>query len=169
MFIQNEEKLILETEPYTDIIPHGGSPAAIELNYSPESSFCFTVRTDFAYKGARDQCGVILYQGDKLRCLVGSEYHDGETIRLNSIVFHHYGGDRAGQEVGQAIKWMYYRVWYRAGAIHLQYSYNGDRFTDMRSFLIDPDKDRTIRIGVYACSPGNSSFDCTFSEMMIDE
>ena len=63
MYAESGGKLILETEPFTDLKPAGKSAEAIELSFSPEGSFCFTMRVDFDYHAVFDQCGMILYNG----------------------------------------------------------------------------------------------------------
>ena len=71
-------------------------------------------------------------------------------------------------DIGGAIRRMHYRIWYRGGAVRVQYSFGGKRWSDFREFqLTHPE--RKLKIGLYACSPGNSYFDCTFSGMTLEE
>ena len=168
LFILNSDRVVIETEPFTDIVPAGGSAEAIELSAAPKGSFCFEVRVDFVFHGLFDQCGISLYQGDSRRALCGTVFHNGETMRLQTIVYHEDGGDLAGLDIGSGIRWMYYRLWYRSGEVRFQYSYHGGRWTDFRKFRVDLEGE-ALRIGIYACSPGNSWFDCTFSKMTLDE
>ena len=38
-----------------------------------------------------------------------------------------------------------------------------------RKFWLTLDEDDTVAVGIYACSPADSWFDCTFSEMILEE
>ena len=74
--------------------------------------------------------------------------------------------DRSEREIGSGIQWLYYRIWLRGGIVRVQYSFNGKRYSDLREFVIGNDE---VKLGIYACSPRNSSFDCIFSEAILDE
>jgi len=167
-YIQDEDRLVIETEPFTDLNKGESSAEAVELSCSTKGSFIFTVRVDFNFHDTFDQCGIVIYNGTFRNAVCGMACHDAETARMMSTVYHVDGADRAGLDIGEAIHWMYYRVFYRAGQVKIQYSFNGDRWTDLRTFgmLRGPER---VGIGLYACSPGDSSFDCTFSDMTLME
>jgi regulation of enolase protein 1 (concanavalin A-like superfamily) len=94
------------------------------------------------------------------------KHHDETVDEIETIVFHEKYGDKSLREIGTAITWLYFRVWYRGGNVRVQFSFNGRVFTDLRQFHVDT-KETPLAIGIYACSPFNSSFDCTFSEMSL--
>jgi regulation of enolase protein 1 (concanavalin A-like superfamily) len=169
LYLLSSDKVVLETEPFTDLKPAGKSAEAIELSLAVKGSFCFTMRSDFRYRSQFDQCGMILYEGGKRRAVCGTESRDDAMTSLKCIVYHDAVGDSSKRDIGSNISTMYYRVWYRGGAVRIQYSFTGIRYSDLREFWIDPEKEKTISIGIYACSPGDSWFDCTFSGMMLDE
>ncbi|MBR2812791.1 MAG: DUF1349 domain-containing protein [Solobacterium sp.] len=168
LYIQNGDRLVLETEPYTDLSENSHSAEAIELNLSPQGNFNFTLKCEYAYRQQFDQCGLVIYSGKKRKAFFGTQYQDKETQELHCTVYYDGSGDRSKRPISASIQRMYYRIWYRAGAVRVQFSFNGGRFSDLREFRINPD-DGVISIGIYACSPGNSYFDCTFSKMMLDE
>ena len=167
LYIQREDKLILETEPFTDLKPAGNSAEAIELSFEPEGSFCFTMRVDFDFHAVFDQCGMILYNGSERKALFGTECRDDEITELSCTVFPGGNGDRSMRALGTGIHTIYYRAWYRGGAVRFQYSFTGKRYSDFREFRI-PLKE-SVSLGIYACSPANSYFDCTFSGMSLQE
>lgn len=168
MYIVKENKIILETEPHTDLIRGGSSAEAIELAVVPKGSFCFTAKVEYKYSAMFDQCGLTVYRGDERYAVVSTQYRDKEIQRLQTTVFHDGVGDRSMRDIGSLIRQMYYRIWYRSGACTLQYSFNGKVYTDLRKFII-PYEDNLIKIGIFACSPGDSYFDCTFSNMILEE
>ncbi len=167
-YIVDKEKVVLETEPYTDISGKRPGAEAIELSLQPKGNFRFTVRADFEYHDVLDACGILLYDGKKRVMICGSKRHNAEVDALECIVFHDKYGDRSSREIGTAIQHLYYRIWYREGAIRVQYSFNGRIYADVRQFHLTVENP-TISIGIFACSPGNSSFDCTFSQMELKE
>jgi regulation of enolase protein 1 (concanavalin A-like superfamily) len=169
LYILSSDKIVIETEPFTDLRPNGKSAEAVELSLVPKGSFCFSARVDFDFHRPFDQCGLILYEEGKRKMIIGTEGHDDETVRLRCIVYHGGRGDHSSREIGTAVSKMYYRIWYRGGAVRIQYSFTGSRYSDLREFWIDPESEKTISIGIYACSPANSWFDCTFSGMTLDE
>ena len=169
LYLQNSDKVVLETEPFTDLKPAGRSAEAIELSLETNGSFCFTMRCDFQFRNAFDQCGMIVYEGERRKAICGTECRDAFTTCLKCIVYHDEKGDISKRDIGSLISVMYYRVWYRGGAVRIQYSFTGSRYSDLREFWIDPESEKTISIGIYACSPANSWFDCTFSGMTLDE
>ncbi len=168
LYILSSDKLLIETEPFTDLHPHGNSAEAIELSLVPKGSFCFSARVDFEYHEQFDQCGLILYENGKRKLVLGTELRDEEMLKLISIVYHGGRGDLAIRDIGSAVKRMYYRIWYRGSAVRVQYSFSGKRWSDFREFLLREDTEG-LKIGIYACSPGNSYFDCTFSAMTLEE
>lgn len=169
LFLQSSDKVVLETEPFTDLKPAGRSAEAIELSLSPNGSFCFTIRSDFEFRDSFDQCGIIIYVGSKRKAVCGTECRDAFTSSLNCIVYHNDEGDISKRAIGNKISTMYYRVWYRGGAVRIQYSFTGSRWSDLREFRTGRDNKKSISLGIYACSPSNSWFDCTFSGMTLDE
>ncbi len=168
LYILSSDKIVIETEPFTDLRPNGKSAEAVELSLVPKGSFCFSARVDFDFHRPFDQCGLILYEEEKRKMIIGTEGHDDETVRLRCIVYHGGRGDHSSREIGTAVSKMYYRIWYRGGAVRVQYSFAGQRWSDFREFQLK-DPDSSLKIGIYACSPGNSYFDCTFSAMTLEE
>lgn len=165
-YIVKTNQIVVETEPYTAFDLLGGSIEAVELEMQPIGSFHFTIRTDFHYQNAFDQCGIVLYDANGRKAICGSEKRDGEVSKLVCRVNHIDGSDRSEREIGSAIQWMYYRIWFRGGIVRIQYSFNGKRFSDLREFSIG---NNDLKIGIYACSPGNSYFDCIFSQAVLED
>lgn len=161
--ILNENKLILETEPFTSL--HTNGKCAEALMPVNGNVFCMSLRVDFNYHSPLDQCGLVLYEEDGRKAVVGMEYHDGEISALTGIVYHKDGFDRNDRDLASGIKWMYYRIWVREDQVLLEYSFNGKRYSGFRRFSIN--RNHRFQIGIYACSPMESSFDCIFSELEV--
>ena len=149
-YILQEHKVILETEPFTNLGKKKEGSRAVE----------------FDYQKPFDQCGILLYQKDKKIAVCGAKLHNDAVDELECVVFHKGRGDRSCRSIGTAIRSLYYRVWYRSGHVRIQYSFNGNVYSDVREFWL-PDSVKKLKAGIYACSPGDSSFNCTFSHMDI--
>ena len=165
-FVVREDKIIIETEPHTSLTLLGGSEEGVVMELVPTGNFHFSIRCDFQYKNTLDQCGIVLYDQHGRKLIVGCEMMDGEVSKIVVRVNHMDGTDRSEREIGSGIQWLYYRIWLRGGIVRVQYSFNGKRYSDLREFVIGNDE---VKLGIYACSPRNSSFDCIFSEAILDE
>jgi len=165
LYICDEDRITVETEPNTYWRKDAKNFGA-EMKLPMKESFIFTVCTEFVYNKPFDQCGLILYNGDVKKAVIGTEKKDEEYLRLVANVFHQENGDRSMRDVGSALGRMFYRIIYRAGACRVQYSFTGARYTDLREFHVDP-KVGITSICMFACSPSESYFDCTFCEANV--
>ena len=166
LYIQDEEKFILETEPFTEFNPKDATYAPIELYFDVEAPFMFTMKVEYHYNTVFDQCGMVFYTDHERKAIVGTEYQDIEMQKLHCTVFHELDGDRSEKNISSSIETMYYRIWCRSNAVRIQHSFNGNRFFDLRKFKVP--EDSVCSVGIYACSPTHSSFDSTFSKMILN-
>ncbi len=167
LYILSSDKVIMETKPFTDLNTQGSSAEALQLTMHVEDTFCFTVRSEFRFRNKFDQCGIMIYNGSERKAMCGIIKHDDNVNQLACIVYHGGQGDLSCRDIGSVIDSIYYRMWYRNGDVRMQYSYGGRVYSDFRHFRLHTDD--VIGIGIFACSPGNSWFDCTFSEMTLEE
>jgi regulation of enolase protein 1 (concanavalin A-like superfamily) len=168
MYMLDGDRLVLETEPHTSFHSlNFDSTNAFGMLVEPGSSFCFTVRADFRFQGAEDECGVLLKRTNTRWAKAGIECR-GDTSDLFCTVYSGGYGDRSCRQVGSGIRWMYFRLLYWSGNARFQYSFNGERYSDMRWLHFAPGAEPVVA-GIYACSGGDSYFDCTFSDMQIQQ
>ncbi|WP_163853638.1 DUF1349 domain-containing protein [Paenibacillus elgii] len=168
-----EDKVIITTDPGTDFwqrtyygFRNDNAPALLfKIN---EPYFSFVVRTEFDSKHRFDQCGVIIYQNSDNWFKASIEYENEEYQRLGSVVTNHGFSDWATTDIDSNIKSMFYRVSRRESDFSIENSYDGSEYKQMRIFHLFEGKGE-IQLGIYACSPENSSFKAVFSEMKITE
>ena len=133
-----------------------------------EKFFSFVVKTVFESKHRFDQCGVVLYL-DSENWLKGSiEYENEEFQHLGSVVTNHGYSDWATTAIPAGIKSMWYRLSRREDDFCIECSQDGVSFSQMRVCHLWEAKDE-IRFGIYACSPEDSSFKATFTNLVITE
>ncbi|WP_160687838.1 DUF1349 domain-containing protein [Clostridium sp. C2-6-12] len=165
--------ITITTEPNTDLwqrtyygFRNDNAPAL--LIKTDEKYFSFTVKTNFDSKKQFDQCGVIIYQNSDNWFKASIEYENDEYQRLGSVVTNNGFSDWATTDISGNIKSMYYRLSRRNNDFCIENSYDGQNYKQMRIFHLFQ-ADNEINLGIYACSPSNSSFNAIFSEIKISE
>ena len=131
--------------------------------------FSFVVKADFAESHHRfDQCGIVMYL-DSDNWLKGSiEYENEKFQHLGSVVTNNGYSDWATTAIPADIKSMWYRFSRREDDFCIECSRDGVEFSQMCICHMNKGKG-TIRFGIYACSPEDSSFKAVFSDMKLTE
>jgi len=134
-----------------------------------EKYFSFTVKTEFTSSHHRfDQCGVLIYQNSDNWLKASIEYENEEYARLGSVVTNNGYSDWATTDISADIKTMYYRLSRRESDFCIESSEDGVNFKQMRIAHLFAGAD-DIDMGIYACSPEDSSFEAIFTEMHMGE
>ena len=128
--------------------------------------FSFSVQAEFFYETLYDQCGLFLYIDDDNWAKASVEYGDEAFGMLGSVVTNLGYSDWASSPIATDLNRCYYRISRRGSDFRFDYSRNGDDYRQMRVFHMHCDLS-TARIGVYACSPGDSSFKVRFNDVAI--
>lgn len=161
------------TEPHTDLWQrtyyHFRNDSAPVLQMrTREKYFSFTVKTAFESGHRFDQCGVVMYL-DSENWLKGSIEYENEAFQhLGSVATNHGYSDWATTEISASVKSMWYRLSRREKDFRIECSEDGIHFSQMRICHMWDAADE-VRFGVYACSPEDSSFKATFTEMEVTE
>lgn len=167
----NEDRVELVTSPHTDLwqrtyygFQNDNAPM-IQIE-TDKPYFSFVAKVEFDSGHRFDQAGVVLYL-DSDNWIKGSvEYENQDFQRLGSVVTHNGYSDWATQDIAASIQTVWYRLSRRESDYQLEYSLDGKDFKQMRITHLDKGAD-TIQFGIYACSPEDSSFKATFSELSI--
>ena len=169
----SSERIEIVTEPHTDLWQRTyyhfrNDNAPVLQMETDEAFFSFTVKTRFFSKRRFDQCGIVMYL-DSENWLKGSiEYENEKFQHLGSVVTNHGYSDWATTEIDASIKSMWYRFSRREDDYCIECSEDGNTFKQMRICHMWHG-DGTIRFGLYACSPEESSFKATFTNMKLTE
>ncbi len=168
---QTNDKITILTEPGTDFwqrtyygFQNDNAPAI--LVSTKEDSFSFLVKTEFDSAHRFDQCGVIIYQDSDNWFKASIEYENEEFQRLGSVVTNHGYSDWATTDIVAEQKSMYYRLSRRGSDYCIENSLDGVNYHQMRIFHLFEGAGE-INIGLYACSPEQSSFTATFTQMQF--
>ena len=166
-------RIEIVTAPHTDLWQrtyyHFRNDNAPVLQLETEEKFfSFIVKADFEYRHRFDQCGVVMYL-DSDNWLKGSIEYENEAFQhLGSVATNNGYSDWATQEIPASIKSMWYRFSRREDDYCLECSEDGVRFKQLRVCHMWQGGG-TIRFGVYACSPEDSSFRAVFTHMEMTE
>ena len=163
-------KIEIVTAPHTDLWQRTyyhfqNDNAPVLQMETDERFFSFIVKTDFSESHHRfDQCGIVMYL-DSENWLKGSvEYENEEFQHLGSVVTNNGYSDWATSAISAAIKSMWYRFSRRENDYGIECSEDGIHFSQMRICHMDKGND-TVKFGIYACSPENSSFKAVFTNI----
>lgn len=168
-----KEKIEIVTEPHTDLWQRtyyhfrNDNAPLLQIEIS-DKYFSFVVKTEFESKKRFDQCGIIMYLDSENWLKASIEYENEEFQHLGSVVTNHGYSDWATTEIDASVKEMWYRLSRREDDFCIESSTDGKRFKQMRICHMFEAKEK-IKVGIYACSPEDSSFKATFKNMEITE
>ena len=168
-----DDSIEIITAPHTDLWQrtyyHFRNDNAPVLQVSTqEKYFSFTVKITFESKHRFDQCGVVLYLDSDNWLKASIEYENEQFQHLGSVVTNHGYSDWATTAIPADIKSMWYRLSRREDDFCIECSQDGVNFSQMRVCHLWEGKGE-IRFGIYACSPEDSSFKATFTELCVSE
>lgn len=167
------EKIQITTQPHTDLWQRTyyhfrNDNAPVLQMQTEEPFFSFVVKTEFASHHRFDQCGVIVYL-DSENWLKASVEYENETFQhLGSVVTNHGWSDWATTEIDAGVRTLWYRLSRRQDDFCVECSFDGVQFHQMRICHLW-EGGGPLRFGLYACSPEDSSFTATFTEMVLTE
>lgn len=167
------DKIEIITEPHTDLWQrtyyHFRNDNAPALQMSTDKKyFSFIVKTEFESKNRFDQCGVVMYLDSENWLKASVEYENERFQHLGSVVTNMGYSDWATTAIDAAVKSMWYRFSRREDDYCIECSADGVNYSQMRICHIWR-ADETIQFGIYACSPENSSFKATFTNLEITD
>lgn len=172
-FSISENKIEIITAPHTDLWQRTcyhfrNDNAPVLQMQTDEMFFSFVVKTEFESKHRFDQCGIVMYL-DSDNWIKGSiEFENEKFQHLGSVVTNNGYSDWATTEIDPSIKSMWYRFSRREDDYCIECSEDGVAFKQMRVCHMF-NGGGEIHFGIYACSPENSSFKATFTEMEITD
>lgn len=167
------DKIEIVTKPNTDLWQRTyyhfqNDNAPVLQMKTDEKFFSFTVKTEFDSKRRFDQCGVVMYLDSDNWLKASIEFENEEYQHLGSVATNHGYSDWATTAIPASVKSMWYRFSRREDDFCIECSDDGVRFTQMRVCHMW-EAAGEISFGIYACSPGNSSFKATFTNMELTD
>ena len=169
----SEEKIEITTKPHTDLWQRTyyhfrNDNAPVLQSETDEKYFSFTVKTEFMSKHRFDQCGIVMYLDSENWLKASVEYENEEFQHLGSVVTNNGYSDWATTAIPADKKTMWYRFSRREDDYCIECSEDGVFFSQMRVCHMWNGGGK-IQFGMYACSPEDSSFKATFTNMEITE
>ena len=167
------DKIEITTAPHTDLWQRTyyhfrNDNAPVLQMETDEKFFSFTVKTAFQSCHRFDQCGIVMYLDSENWLKASIEYENDIFGHLGSVVTNNGYSDWATTEIDANIKSMWYRLSRREDDYLIECSEDGVIFKQMRVCHMWQGGGK-IRFGIYACSPEESSFRATFTNLQISE
>lgn len=172
-YSMTEDKIEIITEPHTDLWQRtyynfrNDNAPVLQIN-TDEKYFSFIVKTEFESNHRFDQCGVVMYLDSENWFKCSIEYENEDFQHLGSVVTNNGYSDWATTVIDASIKSMWYRFSRREDDYCIESSIDGIHYSQMRIFHMWKGNG-TIQFGIYACSPENSSFKATFTNMGVTD
>ena len=168
-----DDKAEIITEPYTDLWQrtyyHFCNDNAPALQITTDKKyFSFIVKTEFESKNRFDQCGVVMYLDSENWLKASVEYENEKFQHLGSVATNMGYSDWATTAIDASVKSMWYRFSLREDDYCIECSVDGINYSQMRICHMWKGNE-TIQFGIYACSPENSSFKATFTNLEITD
>ena len=129
-------------------------------------NFTFTVQAQWQPRKLFDQCGIILYEDPDNWFKASVEYDNEKYSRLGSVVTNLGFSDWATTDIESSVNKISYRLSCRNQDFLLESSMDGEHFNQMRIFHMHLPIAR-LNIGIYACSPLQSSIQAKFSNFHL--
>lgn len=129
--------------------------------------FQLTTSVKFQPQNEYDQCGLIVRIDAENWIKVSAEYINPQLTQLGSVVTNLGYSDWATTEISPEIQRISYRISRRGPDFLLQNSYDGKTWAQMRITHLHA-APKSLQAGIYACSPKNGRFQCTFTHLTID-
>ena len=172
-FTLTDDRVEVITKPRTDLWQRTyyhfrNDNAPVFQMETEERYFSFTVKTAFESHHRFDQCGVVLYLDSDNWLKASIEYENERFQHLGSVVTNLGYSDWATAAIPADIRSMWYRLSRREDDYCIECSPAGVRFSQMRICHMHRGGG-TIRFGIYACSPEDSSFRATFTDFSLTE
>lgn len=186
-FALTESTLALTTDPETDFwqrtyygFQNDNAPAFL---FEEPDNFTFTAKVDFQYQALFDQAGIIVYLDQDNWCKASAEFEKENLYRLGSVVTNFGHSDWATTDI-ESTQSLTYRLSRRGPDFLIEVSFDNRVFHQMRILHLhclgdtsqkmgaaNPPVSATnsVKFGLYACSPTNSSFTATFSDIKLQE
>lgn len=167
-------RIEIVTRPHTDLWQRTyyhfrNDNAPVLQMETAEPYFSFMVKTDFSTAAHRfDQCGIALYLDSENWLKASVEYESGEFQHLGSVVTNGGYSDWATTAIDGRIRTMWYRLSRREDDYRIECSRDGVHYSQMRICHLNQGGG-TIRFGLYACSPEESSFTAVFTDMHLTD
>ena len=168
-----DDKIEIITEPHTDLWQRTyyhfrNDNAPVLQAKTDEKYFSFVVKTTFETNNNFEQSGIVVYLDSDNWIKASVEYGNEDFQYLGAVVTNNGYSDWSTSSISANIKTIWFRLSRREDDFCIESSFDGKEFTQMRICHMHNEKD-TIKFGIYACSPENSSFKATFKELEVTE
>ena len=169
----NNDSVKIITEAKTDLWQRTyyhfrNDNASLLQTKTSEKYFSFICKVKYESKKRFDQAGIVMYLNSDNWLKASVEYENDKIQRLGSVVTNNGYSDWASNDIDANCKEMWFRLSRRCDDFCIENSFDGINFNQMRICHMFNVQDE-ISFGIYACSPEDSSFCATFTNLQLTE
>lgn len=128
--------------------------------------FSFSAWAEFFYETLFDQCGLLLYIDEDNWAKASVEYQNEDMGMLGSVVTNDGWSDWATTRIDTDVNRLSFRLSRRGSDFLFECCRDDDVYQPMRVFHMKGDLS-IARVGLYACSPSESSFKGRFRDVLV--
>lgn len=164
-----DDAIILTTEANTDFwqttnYGYQRNSGHAYLFSIDREEYTFSMKASFKGNLLYDQCGVFIYNDPTHWAKASLENEDASHKMLGAVVTNRGYSDWSISGLLE-VETVYYRVHKKGQDFLIESSLDGKIFNQIRMFHLQDIS--TLQVGMYACSPMESSFDAQFSECKV--
>lgn len=167
----NEHRVIFTTQPETDFwqrtnYGYQRNSGHAYLFTIAQDTFTLDIRASFTGNALYDQCGIFLYQDEAHWAKASMECDEGQRNMLGAVVTNlGYSDWSIAGTIDRTTTACYYRLHKKGQDFLIESSFDGIAFSQLRMFHLQDI--RNLKIGIYACSPLDSSFEACFDRFSL--
>lgn len=166
-------QLVLETDQETDFWQktHYGFEAdnGHFLYTKTDKNFRMTTKVEALPKSKYDQAGLMIRYSKNLWVKTSLEYITNSLSKLGAVVTNRGYSDWSTQYVESRDSNLYLRISRIAQNCYIDFSWDGEKWMQMRIAHLDIPDDSPILAGLYACSPQGKDQSVRFDFLSIEE
>lgn len=164
----SESGMEILTNPHTDFWQSKQHKTAKDNGHfffrRRDDNFSMTVHWSFVESGNFKQCGLMLRIDERNWIKVGIMSQTADKPQLGTVVTSNGYSDWATYDINGLEDEIWFKIKRNNGDYLLFYSTDGNRFKQLRMFHFRSEFPE-VKVGAFACSPQNISFDCTIKSI----
>ena len=136
-------------------------------NNSKSNNFSFVVQWSFAQIKLHAQCGIMLRIDEKNWLKASIIYDNPKRPMIGTSVTQNGYSDWAAQDIPDNVNNIWFKIKRNNGEDTVYYSLDGVKFKPIRLVYMQQNTDE-VKVGAYICSPENTGFDATLSQLSFE-
>ncbi|QAY67920.1 DUF1349 domain-containing protein [Paenibacillus protaetiae] len=165
--------LMLETDEQTDYWQRTHYGFQVDNGHflfkRTNRNFRMTAKVEALPQSKYDQAGLMIRYSEEVWVKTSLEYIPDGQSKLGAVVTNRGYSDWSTQLVDWAAVPLYFRISKIGQNVYVDYSWNGESWTQIRIAHLDVPEHSSIQAGIYACSPQGKGMKVHVHNLTIEE